>query len=908
MADLRKFFSVDIFGRKKAVSAETTERDFANFYGQRMALEHGSLYMSGRGIGSFKVDFDRVFVDPRIAFAANPGKVHSNPNTVKELVGKRSVWDFLRNPKYPEATAIAILGGPGYGKSALLQHLLLTMAHSRHERYGSRLFSPILLSARDFLPWMQEPAVPLANRLQAHFADAKLFPDLNPPEGFFLRALDRGDGLVLCDGLDELGDLGQRKALAAYLDRQIATYPRSRFVVTARPNGYRDAPLKQAWVLEMQAFSGEQVRRLIESFFVVAESMEPQAATGTGEDALRTRANKKAADLLQRIRVLPALSGMTVNPQVLSVIAKLHFEKNGLPQSRNELYGLICEALINCGPRAGKDGIPVSKKVLVLRAVASALMKRRLRDIKAADLCRLIAPMLSNPPDEVAAEKFLRAVRESGALLVEREVGNYRFAHQALQEYLAAVYLYEKKSTATSFEQMVDDNFWYESLILYAGLGDASALVQACLDHPKVQSLTLAQECLEEAKVLSPEVRTEVEYRLALENPSLLDKIAALEDERERVRLQKLETTRRRLAAEVRLGRRLKSLQRVDEQREIDPDFVTCAEYQLFLDDMRERGYYYQPDHWTALHFSMGTSGQPVAGLRYEDARDFCIWLSMRQGGTLRFRLPRPEEARQYSASNTSLSCWCADGEQYSLVGLTQRHEGAIRTDIERLPMLSLRPSIPLERSLNREVDSVFDHDVIKALNMQLDPALEKAVVHAIGHVRELIITRAFDLGVVISPDLDLARVLSRAGNVNQIATAIEKYNIPVALNLTNALLSESDDDESMARFCRLLTDILDAVAAETVLGVQQAQRRYMALFAEIVYRDYGNAAPAELAQKKQMQQAVLEFHGWLQLIMARSSGKLAAWEGIRLVREQGAEGAVANKQGLGLPAWAWGS
>jgi hypothetical protein len=81
-----------------------------------------------------------------------------------------------------------------------------------------------------------------------------------------------------------------------------------------------------------------------------------------------------------------------------------------------------------------------------------------------------------------------------------------------------------------------------------------------------------------------------------------------------------------------------------------------------------------------------------------------------------------------------------------------------------------------------------------------------------------------------------------------------------------------------------------------------------MAGFAEIVYRYYGNADPAEQAKQKHLQQAVLEFHGWLQLIMARSAGTLLAWEGIRLVREQGVEGAPAVKQGLGLPAWAWGS
>ena len=49
-------------------------------------------------------------------------------------------------------------------------------------------------------------------------------------------------------------------------------------------------------------------------------------------------------------------------------------------------------------------------------------------------------------------------------------------------------------------------------------------------------------------------------------------------------------TERFRLAANVLLKRRLNNLVRIDNNIEIDRDFITCAEYQLFIDDRKKLG------------------------------------------------------------------------------------------------------------------------------------------------------------------------------------------------------------------------------------------------------------------------------------------------------------------------------
>lgn len=83
---------------------------------------------------------------------------------------------------------------------------------------------------------------------------------------------------------------------------------------------------------------------------------------------------------------------------------------------------------------------------------------------------------------------------------------------------------------------------------------------------------------------------------------------------------------------------------RIDENTYIDDTLVTCAEYQLFIDEMREQGKYYQPDHWTSYQFPEGRAREPVLGVRFHDAEEFCDWLSEREQKWY-FRLPFQVEA-----------------------------------------------------------------------------------------------------------------------------------------------------------------------------------------------------------------------------------------------------------------------
>lgn len=93
--------------------------------------------------------------------------------------------------------------------------------------------------------------------------------------------------------------------------------------------------------------------------------------------------------------------------------------------------------------------------------------------------------------------------------------------------------------------------------------------------------------------------------------------------------------------------------QRIDENTYIDDTLVTCAEYQLFIDEMREQGKYYQPDHWISHQFPKGQAREPILGVRHSDAVTFCEWLTKRSEENWNYRIPSIHEAKNFSIKNT---------------------------------------------------------------------------------------------------------------------------------------------------------------------------------------------------------------------------------------------------------------
>jgi hypothetical protein len=142
---------------------------------------------------------------------------------------------------------------------------------------------------------------------------------------------------------------------------------------------------------------------------------------------------------------------------------------------------------------------------------------------------------------------------------------------------------------------------------------------------------------------------------------------------------------KRHEAAEAHLRYRLqKSFYPINETSEIDLTHITCAEYQLFLDEMQAHGKCFHPDHWSSYKFPKGDALKPILGVRSGDAEAFCSWLTRREGGLVSYRLPNSEEAQSMPLEVKTMAAWCKDLEYFRLIGLGD-HENKIRKELEQL-------------------------------------------------------------------------------------------------------------------------------------------------------------------------------------------------------------------------------
>jgi Sulfatase-modifying factor enzyme 1 len=138
--------------------------------------------------------------------------------------------------------------------------------------------------------------------------------------------------------------------------------------------------------------------------------------------------------------------------------------------------------------------------------------------------------------------------------------------------------------------------------------------------------LELAIDCDKEAREIQPDVRAGLETLLK----------RGVED---------LDPARQHVIAGALLARRLRQMVHLKDETYADTSLITCAEYQVFLDEeMQVRGRHLQPDHWTSHHFPHGQGNAPVLGVRSSDAAAFCAWLTEREVGPWQYRLPRAGE------------------------------------------------------------------------------------------------------------------------------------------------------------------------------------------------------------------------------------------------------------------------
>lgn len=138
----------------------------------------------------------------------------------------------------------------------------------------------------------------------------------------------------------------------------------------------------------------------------------------------------------------------------------------------------------------------------------------------------------------------------------------------------------------------------------------------------------------------------------------------------------------------------------------IDRNLISNVEYQLFIDEMRGKDQYLFPDHWKLPRFPVEEGARHVVGVRFQDAQQFCKWLTEREKGGAKYRLPTLAEAETTPLEEEAdFGYWVTDKDSATfhpqkmvptLFSIRQKTiVKQIQEDIDHLTLLNEALSIP---------------------------------------------------------------------------------------------------------------------------------------------------------------------------------------------------------------------
>jgi formylglycine-generating enzyme required for sulfatase activity len=459
---------------------------------------------------------------------------------------------------------IVVTGGPGSGKSTVLRYVAWTLAES--------LLSKRPQLARDRLGWEGPLAIPVFIPLHAfaehrsrHCRDAD--PELTTLAAcvldyvtrttgvsglsldFFKSLLEeRGNCLVMLDGLDEVGSEADRVSLCQTVEQLASFACANRYIVTSRPAAYAGRAVIAADFRHVQVKPLERtedhddVEPLVRKLYTAAGHPERIEPLLSWLDQLEAR-----------YAVRGSAQRLIDSPLMVRMVAIVDLSGQKLPEQRAELYNRFADALLRATyhPDAAvaqaleKLGGPAEEQREWLARLAYAMHSREIgtRSLEESHVRELLrqhlAPTRGDEGAAQAVRQFIAATRSRGGLIDVRAgpPDLWTFTHQPFQEFLTAVYLADMvdgvNATAAELEcdGRIADVWWQEVTLLLLGylkperanwltrrlarLPDGAASLPALPGRAQMAAAERVGVALIERPAKLPQLEAEVAERLA---------------------------------------------------------------------------------------------------------------------------------------------------------------------------------------------------------------------------------------------------------------------------------------------------------------------------------------------------------------------------------------------------------
>ncbi|OQW76431.1 MAG: hypothetical protein BVN35_06555 [Proteobacteria bacterium ST_bin11] len=424
------------------------------------------------------VAIDRLYVQPQVSTSPI-----SADTALENWPKTESALSALERER-----RLVLLGDPGSGKTTLINWLAWSFASQIDDRWCQRMgpLVPIPFVLRELHLSSVNTFAGLLQAWLRHGVSAPLSGNPEVLDGL----LETGQALILLDGIDEISDLSLRKRLRHAVWEGMQFYPDCVWLMTSRLVGYDDMPFDRItetrdintlnhftdpfesklvvrpdilarmrengsfqapWfpkLLYLSPFNDSQIEAFAHNWYVLRE-------TSTLE------AERKARELISRIRENPYTQRLARTPNLLTMMALIYRVLANLPHGKALLYEEIAKAYLQSIDEHRRLNtsldFPLEQKKRWLAHVGFQLQLRRNetnQDEKSdqtilAEESEVLAWInkamadSSYAADPAFASAYLKLIGERSGLLLPRGEGRYAFIHLSFQEYFAALYLSE---------------------------------------------------------------------------------------------------------------------------------------------------------------------------------------------------------------------------------------------------------------------------------------------------------------------------------------------------------------------------------------------------------------------------------------------------------------------------------
>jgi hypothetical protein len=320
---------------------------------------------------------------------------------------------------------------------------------------------------------------------------------------------------------------------------------------------------------------------------------------------------------------------------------------------------------------------------------------------------------------------------------------------------------------------------------------------------------------------------------------------------------------------------------RIDENTHIDDTLVTCAEYQLFIDEMREQGIFFQPDHWTSYQFPENMARALIVGVRFSDAKTFCSWLTQREAGEWSYRIPTSAEVKRYVLANpiqSPLGYWIIGEDskaQFTWVDPTPFNPRDIDPNFARALDSVRARDLDRDIAVARVLDSDLDIDFVRAFASTRDLNHARAFASTITRALNLNQARDHDLANAFDIILDFARDIANAMNLDRAIDSARILDSTIAADLESAFARDLNTAHNLNPARERAHDLAIAIDHDLDSAIVSA-------LAHTRDRDFARAR--NIAHDLAL---ALDLFLDILTLQERIAGRLPAFEGIRIVKKR---------------------